>query len=163
VQNNQRFASFFAFGAVNKPIKKPPAFFVTKIGDNLGINRQLVVPTDLSHFDEYPFVKALDPAAQPNPDPMAEITALSTTFPMERVVLVRCGLSFNSLPVTARVVSVQVGDGLQIVPWPRPLALPRPEVALVRSRWASSPASRRRRRPLGPGPAHDNSWLSTRT
>ena len=67
VENGERFASFFAFGAVNGPIGGPPAFFVTGIGGGLGINRTLVVPTDLSHFDQYPFIKALDPSAQPSP------------------------------------------------------------------------------------------------
>ena len=56
-------ASFFVFGAVNGPIGGPPAFFLTGIGGGLGINRGLVIPTDLVEFGDYPFIQALDPAA----------------------------------------------------------------------------------------------------
>ena len=41
----------------------------------------LVVPTDLSQFDEYPFIKALDPGARPSDDPMAELDAQSRLLP----------------------------------------------------------------------------------
>ena len=44
IVDGERFASFFAFGAVNGPIGGPPAFFLTGIGGGFGINRALVVP-----------------------------------------------------------------------------------------------------------------------
>ncbi|HEU0041254.1 MAG TPA: DUF6603 domain-containing protein, partial [Jiangellaceae bacterium] len=66
-------ASFFVFGAVTGPIGGPPAFFVTGIGGGLGINRGLIVPTDLSNFATYPFIQALDPAASAPSNPMAEL------------------------------------------------------------------------------------------
>ena len=135
VENGQRYASFFAFGAVNGPIGGPPAFFVTGIGGGLGINRSIVVPTDLSHFDQFPFIKALDPSAQPSPDPMAELTALATYFPQ---VLgdfwFAAGLSFTSFALVDGivVVSVEIGDGLQIAIFGLArMALPRPQFPLV--------------------------------
>ena len=135
VENGQRYASFFAFGAVNGPIGGPPAFFVTGIGGGLGINRQLVVPTDLSQFDQYPFIKALDPAAQPSPDPMAELTALATYFPQARGSFwFAAGLSFTSFALVdgVVVVSVQTGDGVQVALLGLArMALPRPQAALV--------------------------------
>ncbi|HSV22226.1 MAG TPA: DUF6603 domain-containing protein, partial [Xanthobacteraceae bacterium] len=50
VVNGQRFSAFFAFGAINGPIGGPPAFFLTGIGGGLGINRDLIFPSDLSRF-----------------------------------------------------------------------------------------------------------------
>jgi hypothetical protein len=135
LENGVRYASFFAFGAVNGPIGGPPAFFVTGIGGGLGINRRLVVPTDLSQFDQYPFIKALDPAAQPSPDPMAELTALSTYFPQARGSFwFAAGLSFTSFALVdgVVVVSVEAGDGLQIALLGLArMALPRPQFPLV--------------------------------
>lgn len=135
VENGQRYASFFAFGAVNGPIGGPPAFFVTGIGGGLGINRQLLVPTDLSHFDQYPFIKALDPSAHASADPMAELTSLAMFFPQARGSFwFAAGVSFTSFALVDGivVVSIQVGDGLQIALFGLArLALPRPEVALV--------------------------------
>lgn len=135
VQDGQRFASFFAFGAVNGPIGGPPAFFVTGIGGGLGINRLLVIPTDLSHFDDYPFIKALDPAAQPSDDPMAELEQLSNTFPMARGSFwFAAGLSFTSFALVDGivVVAVEVGDGVEIaILGLARMALPRPQFALV--------------------------------
>jgi hypothetical protein len=135
VQNGQRFSSFFAFGAINGPIGGPPAFFVTGIGGGLGINRQLIVPTDMSRFDQYPFIKALDPGARPSADPMAELGLIAAYFPQALGSFwFAAGLSFNSFALVdgVVVVSVQVGDGLQIALFGLArMALPRPEAALV--------------------------------
>ena len=51
---DDQFSPSSSFGAVNGPIGGPPAFFVTGIGGGFGINRGLVVPTDLSQFGELP-------------------------------------------------------------------------------------------------------------
>jgi hypothetical protein len=135
VQDGQRFASFFAFGAINGPIGGPPAFFVTGIGGGLGINRSLIVPTDLSQFDQYPFIKALDPGARPSDDPMAELARISDYFPMTRGSFwFAAGISFNSFALVdgVVVVSIEIGDGLQIALFGLArMALPRPQVALV--------------------------------
>nr|HET7858303.1 DUF6603 domain-containing protein [Caldimonas sp.] len=135
VVNGEKFASFFAFGAVNGPIGGPPAFFLTGIGGGLGINRLLVLPSELSHFDQYPLIKALDPAAKPSGDPMAELIALGTTFPMARGSFwFAAGVSFTSFALVdgVCVISVQVGDGLEVALLGLArMALPRPQVALV--------------------------------
>ena len=54
VVNGERFAAFFAFGAINGPIGGPPAFFVTGIGGGFGINRDLIFPSELATFGEFP-------------------------------------------------------------------------------------------------------------
>ncbi|MBK9316487.1 MAG: hypothetical protein IPM55_19920 [Acidobacteria bacterium] len=133
-QDGQKFVAFFAVGAVNGPIGGPPAFFLTGIGGGFGINRRLVVPTDLSRFGDYPLIQALDIAAQPQ-DPMAQLRALGQYFPMERGVFwFAAGLSFNSFALVdgIAVVAVQIGDGLDInLLGLARMALPRPQVALV--------------------------------
>ncbi|MGE0100786.1 MAG: DUF6603 domain-containing protein [Blastocatellales bacterium] len=133
-QDGQKFVAFFAVGAVNGPIGGPPAFFLTGIGGGFGINRRLVVPTDLSRFGDYPLIQALDIAAQPQ-DPMTQLRSLGQYFPMERGVFwFAAGLSFNSFALVdgIAVVAVQVGDGLDInLLGLARMALPRPQVALV--------------------------------
>ncbi len=129
------FASFFAFGAINGPIGGPPAFFLTGIGGGLGINRGLTFPSDLSTFGEFPFIKALDPAAQPSTDPMAELASLRTYFPMKSGEFwFAAGISFTSFALVdgVAVVSVAIGDGLEIALLGLArLALPRPQFPLV--------------------------------
>ncbi len=135
VVNGERFAAFFAFGAVNGPIGGPPAFFLTGIGGGLGINRGLVFPSSLATFGEFPFIKALDPAAQPSADPMAELTRLREYFPMLRGQFwFAAGISFTSFALVdgVAVVAVSVGDGLEIALLGLArVALPRPQFALV--------------------------------
>jgi large repetitive protein len=134
VQDGQKFTAFFAVGAVNGPIGGPPAFFLTGIGGGFGINRKLIVPTDLSAFGNYPLIKALDVAAKPG-KPMDELRALGAFFPMEKGTFwFAAGLSFNSFALVdgIAVVAVQIGDGLDInLLGLARMALPRPQVALV--------------------------------
>ena len=110
--------SFFVFGAVNGPIGGPPAFFVTGIGGGLGINRGAASsPSDLSRFDDFPFIKALDPAAQPSGDLMAELRALNLYFPPERGNFwFAAGISFNCFALVdgIAVVAVSFGDGFEL-------------------------------------------------
>lgn len=135
IDNGQKFAAFFAFGAINGPIGGPPAFFLTGIGGGVGINRDLIFPGELSRFGEFPFIKALDPAASVSSDPMGEMLILRDTFPMRRGDFwFAAGLSFTSFALVdgIAVVSVKVGDGLEIALLGLArLALPRPQVALV--------------------------------
>jgi len=130
----ERFTAFFAVGAVVGPIGGPPAFFVTGIGGGFGINRALVVPTDLSQLGDYPLIEALDVAASPG-DPMAELRSLGAYFPMEPGTFwFAAGLSFNSFALVdgTAVVAVEIGDGLDIsLLGLASMALPRPEVAIV--------------------------------
>lgn len=131
---NDRFVAFFAVGAISGPIGGPPAFFLTGIGGGFGINRALVVPTDLSQFGQYPLIKALDVAAKPG-NPMDELRSLGAFFPMERGTFwFAAGLSFNSFALVdgIAVVAVEVGDGLDIsLLGLARMALPRPQVAIV--------------------------------
>ncbi len=132
--NGQKFTAFFAIGAVNGPIGGPPAFFLTGIGGGFGINRRLVVPTELANFGDYPLIQALDIAATPS-DPMTQLRALGNYFPMQKGTFwFAAGLSFNSFALVdgIAVVGVQVGDGLDInLLGLARMALPRPQVALV--------------------------------
>jgi hypothetical protein len=130
----QSFVAFFAIGAVVGPIGGPPAFFLTGIGGGFGINRALVVPTDLSQFGTYPLIQALDVAASPG-NPMEQLRSLGAFFPMEQGTFwFAAGVSFTSFVIVEgiAVVAVEIGDGLDInLLGLARVALPRPEVALV--------------------------------
>lgn len=127
--------SFFVFGAINGPIGGPPAFFVTGIGGGLGINRGLRIPDDVTHFNDFPFIKALDPASRPSDDPMGELRKLNEYFPPQRGNFwFAAGISFNSFALVdgIAVIAVSFGDGLEInLLGLARMALPRPEAALV--------------------------------
>ena len=133
--DGQTYSSFFAFGAVNGPIGGPPAFFLTGIGGGLGINRALKIPTDLSRFGDFVFIKALDPGAKPSGDPMDQLVQVRNAFPMQQGELwFAAGISFTcfSLVDGIAVISVAVGDGLEVALLGLArVALPRPQVALV--------------------------------
>ena len=132
--NGEKFTAFFAVGAVIGPIGGPPAFFLTGIGGGLGINRKLVVPTELSNFGDYPLIQALDIAAKPQ-DPMTQLRSLGQYFPMQKGTFwFAAGVSFNSFALVdgIAVLGIQVGDGLDInLLGLARMALPRPQVALV--------------------------------
>ncbi|MEO6525022.1 MAG: DUF6603 domain-containing protein [Gemmatimonadaceae bacterium] len=134
VENGEKFTAFFAIGAVNGPLGGPPAFFLTGIGGGFGINRKLIVPTDLSRFGDYPLIQALDIAASPQ-NPMDQLRALGQYFPMSKGTFwFAAGLSFNSFALVdgIAVVAVEIGDGLDInLLGLARMALPRPQVALV--------------------------------
>ncbi len=135
VVDGERFAAFFVFGAVNGPIGGPPAFFVTGIGGGFGINRALVLPKELATFGEFPFIKALDPAAAPSPDPMAELARLRDYFPAARGQFwFAAGISFTSFALVdgVAVVAISIGDGFEIsLLGLARMALPRPQFPLV--------------------------------
>ncbi len=133
--NDHGHASFFVFGGVNGPIGGPPAFFVTGLGGGLGINRGLVVPTDLSRFGEFPFIQALDPNAQPPEHPLDRLRELSEIFPHQMGEFwFAAGVSFTcfSLVDGIAVLAVSFGDGLDVnlFGFAR-MALPRPGAAIV--------------------------------
>jgi len=127
--------SFFVFGAIQGPIGGPPAFFLTGIGGGLGIKRGLRVPDDLSRFGEYPFIKALDPAASVSSDPLEELRQLAAYFPPEPGNFwFAAGISFTSFALVdgIAVLSVSIGNGLELNLFGLArLALPRPQAALV--------------------------------
>jgi len=133
--NDHGNASFFLFGAINGPIGGPPAFFLTGIGGGLGINRGLVIPTDLSQFGTFPFIQALDPGARPPARPMDELHRLSAFFPHQMGSFwFAAGISFTcfSLVDGVAVVAVSFGNGLDInLLGLARMALPRPGAAIV--------------------------------
>ncbi|GGH43673.1 hypothetical protein GVY41_01285 [Frigidibacter albus] len=129
------FTAFFAFGAVTGPIGGPPAFFLTGIGGGFGINRDVVPPTDMSKFDEFVMIAALDPSFDPPGDLMAYMEEVRNTFPaLKDRFWFAAGISFNSFALVdgVAVVCIEFGQGfeLSIFGLAR-MALPRPEVALV--------------------------------
>ncbi|HEY4314409.1 MAG TPA: DUF6603 domain-containing protein [Actinomycetes bacterium] len=133
--NDNGQASFFLFGAINGPIGGPPAFFLTGLGGGLGINRGLIIPTDISQFASYPFIQALDPGAQPPANPMDELHKLAGYFPHQMGNFwFAAGISFTcfSLVDGVAVVAVSFGEGLDInLLGLARMALPRPGAALV--------------------------------
>lgn len=129
------FTAFFAFGAVTGPIGGPPAFFLTGIGGGFGINRDVVPPTDMSKFDDFVMIAALDPSFDPPGDLMAYMEEVRNTFPaLKDRFWFAAGISFNSFALVdgIAVVCIEFGQGfeLSIFGLAR-MALPRPEVALV--------------------------------
>ena len=157
--DGERFASFFAFGAVNGPIGGPPAFFLTGIGGGLGINRELIIPTDMSRFGDFPFIKALDPGGAAVHDPMAELQAVRDTFPMQHGEFWFAPASASPASPSSTASpwsSVAIGDGFEIALLGLArMALPRPQFALVSDRARPRRAVLDQgRRALDPGAAH---------
>ncbi len=135
VQTPEPYSAFFAFGAVLGPFGGPPAFFLTGIGGGFGINRDIVPPTDMSRFDEFVMISALDPSFDPPGDLMAYMAEVRNTFPAKKGKFwFAAGISFTSFALVdgVAVVAVEFGQGfeLSIFGLAR-MALPRPEVALV--------------------------------
>lgn len=130
----RKCAALFAVGAVNGPIGGPPAFFLTGIGAGFGINRRLIVPTDLAALGNYPLVQALDIATR-SQEPMAQLRALGQRCPAQKGTFwFAAGLSFNSWALVdgIAVVAAQVGGGLDLnLLGLARMALPRPQAALV--------------------------------
>jgi hypothetical protein len=160
---HDKYTSMFLFGAVNGPIGGPPAFFLTGIGGGFGANRQLLVPTDLSQFGNYPLIKALDPAARAG-DPFTELAQAREFFPAQRGQFwFAAGISFNSFTLVDGVVVVAVsfGNGLEIsILGLARMALPRPQAALVSIELALvARISTREGVVLVQAQLTDNSWL----
>jgi hypothetical protein len=133
--DDQGNASFFVFGAINGPIGGPPAFFVTGLGGGFGIDRAMIVPDNISKFADYPFIKALDPAAKPSANPMDDLRALAAFFPPQiGNFWFAGGISFTCFALVdgIAVLAVSIGDGLEVdLLGLARMALPRPEAALV--------------------------------
>jgi hypothetical protein len=111
------YTSFFLFGALSAPLGGPPAFFVTGIGAGAGINRRLLVPSDMAQLPSFPLVAAMDPTSDLAADPMGALDLLGQVFPAERGTLwFAAGVRFTSFVVveSIAVLSAEVGDGLEI-------------------------------------------------
>lgn len=134
VEPEGKFTAFFAYGAIVGPIGGPPAFFLTGIGGGFGINRDIVVP-DISEFDDFLFLNALDPAYTPADNLMEEMDKIRKILPAKQGKFwFAAGISFTSFAIVdgIAVVAVEFGDGfeLNIFGLAR-MALPRPEARLV--------------------------------
>jgi large repetitive protein len=135
VEDHERYSAFFAFGAVLGPFGGPPAFFLTGIGGGLGINRDVVPPTDMAEFDDFVMIAALDPSFNPPGGLMEYMGEVRDSFPpLKGRFWFAAGISFTSFALVdgIAVVAVEFGQGfeLSIFGLAR-MALPRPEAALV--------------------------------
>ena len=136
VADGQKFTSFFAFGAVNGPIGGPPAFFITGIGGGFGINRGLVIPTDLSQLRHLPVHQGARPGRRAAGDPMAELRRAPRLLPASRTARSgsppASGSTASRWSTASPWSSSQIGDGFEIALLGLArMALPRPQVALV--------------------------------
>jgi len=114
-----KFTALFVFAAISAPIGGPPAFFVTGLGGGAGINRALVLPTDLNDFATFPMIAALDPQSTLASDPEQAIDLLSSSFPPQRGTFwFAAGVSFTSFALVdvEAVVAIEVGDGFAVTP-----------------------------------------------
>jgi len=132
---DRRYATFFAFGALNAPIGGPPAFFITGIGGGIGINRGLELPESFAKIAETPFIKALDPQAGIGADPSKDFERLAEMFPAAAdQYWIAAGVSFTSFALVegVAVISVAVGEGAEVALLGLGrMALPRPEAPLA--------------------------------
>ena len=111
------FTSLFIFGALVAPIGGPPAFFVTGLGAGVGVNRLLLLPSDMNKFPSYPLLKALDPNAKATTDPMGALDELRSYFPPQRGAFwFAAGISFTSFALVdgIAVIGILIADGLDV-------------------------------------------------
>ncbi|MGC3940161.1 DUF6603 domain-containing protein [Roseobacter sp. EG26] len=135
IVNPERYAAFFAFGAVLGPFGGPPAFFLTGIGGGFGINRGINPPESPGDFDDFVMINALDPAFGTPDNLMEYMGQVRGAFPPTRGKFwFAAGISFTSFALVdgVAVIAVEFGQGfeLSIFGLAR-MALPRPEAALV--------------------------------
>jgi len=112
-----KFTALFVFAAISAPIGGPPAFFVTGLGGGAGINRALILPTDLNDFATFPMIAALDPDSTLASDPEGAMDLLSSSFPPQRGTFwFAAGVSFTSFALVdvEAVLAVEVGDGFEV-------------------------------------------------
>jgi len=110
------YLSMFLIGGVNGPIGGVPAFFVTGIGGGFGVNRGLVIPSDMSKFASFPLIQALDSGALAD-DPFGQIAAMREYFPIQRGTFwFAAGLSFTSFVLVQGivVVAIEFGNGFEL-------------------------------------------------
>jgi hypothetical protein len=161
------YPAFFVFAAVNGPIGGPPAFFVTGLGGGIGLNRRLVVPSDITAVPSFPLVRAMDPAQGFTEDPVAALDSLASAFPPERGAFwLAAGVRFTSFTVvdSIAVLAVAIGRDLEVSLLGLSRAtLPRPEAPIahvelaLRARFSAREATL-----LVQAQLTDNSWLISR-
>jgi hypothetical protein len=112
-----KFTALFIFAAINAPIGGPPAFFVTGLGGGAGINRALILPTELNDFASFPMIAALDPHSTLADNPEHAMDLLSSSFPPQHGTFwFAAGVSFTSFALVdvVAVVAIEVGNGFAI-------------------------------------------------
>ncbi|MCX5262259.1 hypothetical protein OOK27_50450 [Streptomyces canus] len=116
-RSSDTYVSLFVVAALHAPLGGVPAFFVTGVGGGVGINRALVLPTDVAALPRFPLVQALDPSSTIAADPMGALQQMGHAFPPQRgAIWFAAGVSFTSFSIVEGValVSVSVGDGVEI-------------------------------------------------
>lgn len=111
---NETYVSLFVVAALHAPLGGVPAFFITGVGGGAGINRALVLPTDIAALPRFPLVQALDPGSTVASDPMGALREMGRAFPPQRgTIWFAAGVSFTSFSLIegVAVLSISVGDG----------------------------------------------------
>jgi large repetitive protein len=114
---SRTYTSLFVFAALSFPLGGPPAFFITGLGGGLGLNRRLVLPTDVNEVPRFSLVAAMDPDSPFAADPMSALQLLGQNFPPARGTFWgAAGVRFRSFALveSIAVLSVEVGDGVEV-------------------------------------------------
>ena len=108
----ETYVSFFVIAALHAPLGGVPAFFVTGVGGGIGINRLLILPTDVTALPTFPLVQALDPESDLASDPMGALRRMGQSFPPQRgAIWFAAGVSFTSFSLVEGVVLLSVSVG----------------------------------------------------
>ncbi|MGR4867338.1 DUF6603 domain-containing protein [Variovorax sp. LARHSF232] len=110
------YTSFFVFVSVPIPLGGPPYFFVLGLGGGVGINRALIVPTDLNEIPGFPLVAAIDNSGFAN-DPMGALRQMGTNIPPRRGGFwLAAGLKFSTFVVvnSTAVIYVALDHGFEV-------------------------------------------------
>jgi hypothetical protein len=163
-QPGQTYTSMFVFAALSATLGGPPAFFVTGIGAGGGLNRRLVVPSDINALPSFPLVAAMNPDSTFAQDPMGALEAIGSAFPPQRGTFwLAAGVRFTTFVFieSIAVLSVEVGDSveLNLLGLSR-MSLPRRDLTLAQLELALRARFSSRDMVVSvQGQLTDNSWL----
>ena len=110
------YTSFFVFVSLPIPLGGPPYFFVLGLGGGVGINRALLVPTDMNQIPSFPLVAAIDNSSFAN-DPMGALRQMGTNIPPRRGGFwLAAGLKFSTFVVvnSTAVIYVALDHGFEV-------------------------------------------------
>ncbi len=110
------YTSFFVFVSLPIPLGGPPYFFVLGLGGGVGINRALIVPTDLNEIPGFPLVAAIDNSGFAN-DPMGALRTMGSNIPPRRGGFwLAAGLKFSTFVVvnSTAVIYVALDHGFEL-------------------------------------------------
>jgi hypothetical protein len=163
-QPGKTYTSMFVFAALSATLGGPPAFFVTGIGAGGGLNRRLVVPSDINALPSFPLVAAMNPDSTFAQDPMGALEAIGSAFPPQRGTFwLAAGVRFTTFVFieSIAVLSVEVGDSveLNLLGLSR-MSLPRRDLTLAQLELALRARFSSRDMVVSvQGQLTDNSWL----